>query len=83
MSPEIMLQVCLNMDMTTATYERIRQKYTNITLGEITLLKAAIHQQPHGKELENLTKALIESGQQSLADKIQQLNSNGEPLHTI
>lgn len=78
-----MLEVCLYMDMTTSTYERIRQRYANIILGEIALLKAALDQQPHGKELENLSKALIESGQQSLADKIQQLHSKGEPLHNI
>ncbi|CAC5359905.1 unnamed protein product [Mytilus coruscus] len=84
MSPDTMYNVCIWMDMTTATYETLQQKYgLGTTRGNIALLKTALDQQPHKKKLENLIKALIASGQKSLADKLRRLHSKGKDLHTI
>lgn len=84
MSPDTMLDVCINMDMTTSTFDTLQQKYgVGTTRGNIALWKTALDQQPHNKRVENLIKSLIASGQKSLADKVELLHSTGKDLHTI
>ncbi|XP_071139054.1 uncharacterized protein PF3D7_1120000-like isoform X2 [Mytilus edulis] len=82
-SPETMLDVCINMDMLTATYDTIQQKYGVGTRGNIALLKTALDQQPHNKKVENFIAALIAAGQKSMAEKMKHLHTTGQDLHEI
>lgn len=83
MTPGMLFEVCIYMNMQKAQFEGIRKQYQTTAAGNLTVLQTAINNQPNDKKLECLIRALESAGDKSLAEKIYFLWSTQKDLDTV